>query len=109
MVSDLNRLIQTFKNMNSDGFDTTGALKWGFFFIDTKKERLTKVFGELCEHEYNLEGIEKTRDGLWQLYVTKIDTLTPEKLHERNFAFNELAEYCNVQLYDGWDVEKATV
>ncbi|GAA3934944.1 hypothetical protein GO495_15045 [Chitinophaga oryziterrae] len=38
-------------------------------------------------------------NGGWRLYVT-------EKLHKRNLAFNELADYCEVGLYDGWDVEK---
>jgi hypothetical protein len=34
------------------------------------------------------------------------EILTPEKLHKRNIAFNELARHCEVELYDGWAVEK---
>jgi len=45
-------------------------------------------------------------DTEWTLHASKIDTLTPELLHKRNIAFNELADYCEVSLYDGWDVEK---
>ncbi len=106
MTSDINRLTHTFRNMNSDGFDTAGYLKWGFFFVDTNKEHLLAVFEELQGSGYNLGSIGEREGGLWQLYVTKIDILTPEKLHKRNLAFNELAQYCSVQLYDGWDVER---
>ena len=43
------------------------------------------------------------------LTVSKIDILTAEKLHKRNIAFNELAKFCGIDLYDGWDVEKLEV
>lgn len=106
MISDLGRLIRTFKKMNISGFDITTNLKWGFFFLDMNKDRLLAVFDELQGSGYNLESMEEKEGGLWQLYVTKVEILTPEKLHKRNLAFNELAEHCSVQIYDGWDVER---
>ena len=58
------------------------------------------------QHDYKVENFEKNDGNEWTLKVSKIDILTPEKLHKRNIAFNELAGYCDVKLYDGWDVEK---
>lgn len=60
------------------------------------------------DHDYKIEKLERDEDDEWTLQVSKVDVLTPEKLHKRNIAFNELAEYCNVSLYDGWDVEEVT-
>ena len=92
--------------MSDDGFDITKPLKWGFFFFDSYRAKLLKVYDELKEQGYKQEDLNRTDDGEWRLYVSKIDTLTPEKLHKRNIAFNELAQYHDVTLYDGWDVEK---
>jgi len=106
MQTDLGRLENTFKQMASDGFDVNGPLKWGFFFFDSDKSKLIKVFDELKDHGYQQEDLNQLEDDEWRLFVSKVDILTPEKLHKRNIAFNELAEHCDVALYDGWDVEK---
>lgn len=106
MVSDLERLEVIFNKMADDGFDISEPLKWGFFFFDKDKSKLNDVFNELKDHGYKKEDVNQMEDNEWRLFVTKIDILTPEKLHKRNIAFNELAEHCEVSLYDGWDVEK---
>jgi hypothetical protein len=106
MQSNLNNIQTLFDKMAQDGFDTNGDLKWGFFFIHRQKEGLEKVFNELKDHGYKLEKLEQLDIKEWMLYVTKIETLAAEKLHRRNIAFNELAEFCEVDLYDGWDVER---
>ena len=80
-------------------------LKMGIFFVDSNKDRLSKVYNELKTKDYVLEKIYLI-DGKWTLHTSKIDILTPEKLHRRNLAFNELGENCEVELYDGWDVER---
>lgn len=105
MISNLERLVEIFNKMNADGFDTSMPLKWGFYFMDTDKEKLQAVFNELRDYNYTLEDINWSNDK-WTLHASKIDTLTAEKLHKRNIAFNELASYCNIELYDGWDVGK---
>jgi hypothetical protein len=106
MYSNLDRLIEAFDNMKSSGFDIYAPLNWGFYFVDKDKKKLEKLFNELKEKNYILIDIYKTDTDEWTLHASKIDTLTPEKLHKRNNAFNDLADYCNVYLYDGWDVEK---
>jgi hypothetical protein len=106
MISNLDNLIDIFNKMKADGFDTVLPLKRGFYFVDTDKEKLQNVFNELKDSDYILEDIYLTDDSCWTLHASKIDTLTPETLHRRNNAFNELADFCNIDLYDGWDVEK---
>jgi hypothetical protein len=106
MQSNLNNIQELFNKMTQDGFDTNKNLKWGFFFINSQKGGLEKVHNELKDHGYKLEKLEELDTKDWMLYVSKIETLTAEKLHRRNIAFNELAEFCEIDMYDGWDVEK---
>lgn len=106
MNANLKNLEVIFKKMKKDGFDITQPLKWGFFFFDNDRNKLLNVFEELKDHNYVQESLEETEDNLWRLYVTKTEILTMDKLHRRNVAFSELAEYCDINLYDGWDVEK---
>ncbi|MBE9466634.1 ribonuclease E inhibitor RraB [Dyadobacter subterraneus] len=105
MESNLENLEELFKKMNNDNFDTTSILKWGFYFYGQSQETLQKVWVELTGHDYNLEELVDS-EGEWKLLVTKLDILTPLKLHKRNIAFNELAKFCGADLYDGWDVER---
>ena len=96
-----------FLDMERNGWDTNSPMKWGFFFCDGEKDKLYAVFTELEDNGYLLKDIYQVEDDnkYWTLNATKIDTLTPEKLHKRNLAFNDLAGYCEVAYYDGWDVE----
>ena len=105
MLPDLDDLEELFKKMNRNGFNTEEPLKWGFFFLDETKSNFEKLYEELKDHGYKVEKLTLDK-GEWALFVSKIDTLTPLKLHKRNIAFNQLAEHCNVSSYDGWDVEK---
>jgi hypothetical protein len=104
MDANFARLSELFRRMEADGFDTNRPLKWGFFFFDPTKASLQRVLEELGSHDYVVEQFEETEHENWVLKVSKTETLTREKLHRRNIAFNDLAEFCGVALYDGWDV-----
>ena len=104
METNLDRLKETFGKMREDGFDVDNVLKWGFFFVGRDKNKLEQVFQEMADHDYVIEKLDEA-DKEWTLVASKIDTLNAEKLHKRNVAFNELANYYEVE-YDGWDVEK---
>ncbi|MBF9143371.1 ribonuclease E inhibitor RraB [Hymenobacter properus] len=106
MNASFDSVKEMFRKMEANGWDTASTLKWGFFFSDKDKGKLLDVFSELEEHSYKNEGMHQADDGDWVLQVSKLDILTPEKLHKRNVAFNELAAHCAVELYDGWDVGK---
>ncbi|CAM0999785.1 ribonuclease E inhibitor RraB [Rhodanobacter sp. Root179] len=104
MDANFERLIELFRHMEADGFDTSRPLKWGFFFFASTRASLHKVLEELVSHDYVVEQFEETEHENWVLQVSKTETLACEKLHRRNIAFNDLAESCGVDLYDGWDV-----
>ncbi|MDO1451562.1 ribonuclease E inhibitor RraB [Rhodocytophaga aerolata] len=106
MHSDLNSLIAVFEKMKANGWNTEDYLKWGFFFVDADKHKLESVYEELRSRNYTLVNLRLLKDQKWQLQASKKDKLTPQKLHQRNLAFNELAAYFEVELYDGWDVGK---
>ena len=106
MQTDLQQIQDIFIKMAEDGFNTKGSLKWCFYFIDTSKDKLETLYKELTDHKYIIENFDQNGENEWSLRVSKIESLTPEKLHKRNIAFNELADYYNIKLYDGWDVEK---
>lgn len=106
MNASLESVNEMFRKMEAEGWNVNAHLKWGFFFFDKDKDKLLNVFSELEESSYSIEELHQADDGDWILQVSKIDTLTPEKLHRRNIAFNELADRCDVELYDGWDVGK---
>lgn len=106
MQANIDTVQRIFKSMAADGFKIDEPLKWGFFFFDSDKNKLHSLYEELKDHGYERTDLVRMDDKKWRLYVTKTETLTPEKLHKRNISFNELAEHCSVELYDGWDVEK---
>jgi Regulator of ribonuclease activity B len=106
MNASLESVISMFEKMNRDGFPINSELRWGFYFVDSSQDKLKNVYDELRTHDYSLEAIDIIENGKYQLHVSKIEKLNPEKLHRRNMAFNELAGYCNVVSYDGWDVEQ---
>ena len=106
MDTNLESLKETFERMRKEEFDIESKSLWGFYFIDTDKDKLLDVYNELKDSGYELKSLDQGDDNKWQLFVTKIDLLTPEKLNRRNIAFNELAMHCGIELYDGWDVER---
>ena len=82
----------------------------GIFFVDPNRDKLETIFSELSDKGYCLErSIKLIQWFFWTIHVSKVDILTAEQLYKRNLAFNELAIYCQVELYDGWDVEKAII
>jgi hypothetical protein len=105
MQVNFEQLQDIFSDMIKDGFDIKAPLKWSFYFVDNEKSQLEKLYDELKDHDYKIERLDQNDENEWTLQVSKKEVLTPEKLHKRNIAFNELADYY-VKLYDGWDVEK---
>ncbi len=106
MLANQESIQSIFARMADAGVDLAAPHVWAFFFASTSREPLERVFAELQDHNYILTDLFPADDGSgWQLNLAKTEVLTPEKLHRRNVAFNELAEYCGADLYDGWDVD----
>ena len=88
--------------MEAEGWNTKAPLKYGFYFVDSNKQKLQLVYNELKDSTYTLEKIYLSDDKKWTLHASKIDWLLPEKLNKRNITLNELADYCEIEcMMDG--------
>ena len=105
MESNLESIKNIFSKMQEDGWNISKELKWGFFFVSHKEDRLKQIYEELKDREYLLESIYQADDEKWVLQASKTEILAPEKLHRRNISFNELAEHYD-SIYDRWVVGK---
>jgi hypothetical protein len=102
------QLIEMFEGMRAQApWDVDSDLLWGYFFTGDKK-KLNRLATELVAQSYCLVDLrpdEKDR-GFW-LHVEKVETHSPDTLHERNQEFYQLAEEYGVD-YDGMDVGPAS-
>ena len=105
MIANEENINIMFSKMKDEGWDTSKPLKWGFYFYSKLEDNLKEVYSELVDHDYHVEHVSESEDKEWVLHVSKQETLTSDKLHRRNIAFNELAEAYD-SYYDGWDVDK---
>lgn len=106
MITDFPNTKKVLAGIEQSGWNLQEPHKWSYYFYDENRQALNRLFEELSDDKFQLESLTQSDDEEWILHVSKIEVLTAEKLHRRNMAFNELAETCNVQLYDGWDIEK---
>ena len=104
MDENLEKIKVIFGEMEENGWDITGPLKWGFFFMSGEEDNLKQIYEELKDHSYVFESIHQDGDK-WVLRVSKMEVLAPEKLHRRNVSFAELASAYG-SIYDGWDAGK---
>lgn len=104
MECNLENLVSIFQQIEGEGWKTNSELKWGYFFFDKTREKLLDGFKEIEEKGYVMETLFENDDSDWVMQISKIEIHTPESLHNRNQAMNRLAEHCNIELYDGWDV-----
>src|SRR6187431_1019415 len=83
---------------------------WGYFFTGDDPEVLEKAGLALEKQGYELIGImepEEEEDGeppIFLLHMAKIETHSPESLHQRNQELYDFAEKNGLASYDGMDV-----
>lgn len=97
--------VRFFRQMAIAGFQMESEQLWGFYFLDDKRDRLLNICGELEDMGYSKTMPMQLGKKKWQLYVTKVKRLTPEKLYKINSSFKALARHYNIESYDGWDVK----
>ncbi len=108
MISKLDSIREIFAKMAVDGWNAAEPLKYGYFFFNSSRPPLEAAEQWLSDKGYGAESCHQTDDG-WVLQLSKVEVHSPETLHKRNQAMNELAEHFGIDLYDGWDVGKPTV
>jgi Regulator of ribonuclease activity B len=82
---------------------------WGYFFVDTDREKLERAGRELEKSGYRFVGIvEPAKDDddedLLFLHVERIETHTAESLERRNAELYDFADAWGIATYDGMDV-----
>ena len=104
MNADPAAIHEAFDKLRAHGVDVGSPLRWSFYFANPTEPPLHEVVRELDGFDYVVEHLAPNDQGLWILKVSKTEILPPDKLHRRNVSFNELAQYCGVDVYDGWEV-----
>jgi hypothetical protein len=102
----LAQLEDMFQNMRAKTkWNVDGDLLWGYFFTDPQPEKLRPVADELTKGGYRFVNLYLARSGKTHvLHVEKVETHTPQSLHERNLEFYRLADKHGIASYDGMDV-----
>ena len=102
------QLIEMFEGMRAQApWDVDSDLLWGYFFTDENRKSLTRLAAKLVSLKFRLVEIrpDENQAGFW-LHVEKVETHSPDTLHDRNQELYDLAdEYC--VNYDGMDVGPA--
>ena len=93
-------------------WNVDGDMLWGYFFADTKPDRLKAVQRELEKQGYRFVDLYETeRDGKpsgeFMLHVEKVETHTVDSLDTRNGELDALAAKYGLHSYDGMDVGPA--
>jgi hypothetical protein len=103
-VITLDKITEMFQQIRDTAkWDTSGPLRWGYYFEDVSREKLQQVGNELVAKGYTLVEIRPT-GALQQLHLEKIEIQTPQSLVDRNAELAELATRICIMRYDGFDV-----
>lgn len=87
-------------------WNVDGPLLWGYYFLDTRRERLSRLAGTLRREGYRVVTLERTSaaPARYQLHVERVELHTAQTLHARNAHFYALATQHGIASYDGMDV-----
>ncbi len=99
------QLTEMFEDLRANSnWDVDSDLLWGYFFTGDDKKALNRLSKKFASLKYRLVVLrpDETEPGFW-LHVEKVETHSPDSLHERNQALEKLADEYSVN-YDGMDV-----
>ena len=100
-------LVEMFADMRARApWDVDSDLLWGYFFTGEDQNSLQQLSEELVSMNYNfVEPRPDDESGFW-LHVERVETHSPDSLHERNQEFYRMANEYSAN-YDGMDVGPA--
>jgi hypothetical protein len=102
------QLVEMFEGMRAQApWDVDSDLLWGYFFTGEDQDAMRRLSEKLVSLNYDLVEIrpDDGASGFW-LHVERVETHSPDSLHERNQEFYRLADEYSVN-YDGMDVGPA--
>ena len=107
---ELSQLQDMFDSITNDaGWDMSKPMLWGYFFTDRQRAKLESALVALEQQGFKyvdmfIPQLEKGEEDYFFLHVTKVDTHTPESLHEQNARLYAFAAEHQLRSYDGMDV-----
>lgn len=89
------------------GWDIKDKLFWGYYFLDHNQKKLDKFAVFLKEKHFHIVEIRNTeKDNLYILHIEENVVHTAESLLNQCQKLAYLAVENNIEIFDGWDVEK---
>jgi hypothetical protein len=96
-----------FERMRTDaGWDTNDKLFWGYYFLDHDHKKVERFGNELKKEGYEIVEVRKTEGDLFLLHAEEHVAHSPESLFQQCHTLAKLATDNNIEVFDGWDVEK---
>ena len=81
-------------------------LYWGYYFLDHDNRKL-EAFGKVLKKEgYRVVEVRKTEGELFLLHAEEHVTHSADSLFKQCHKLAQLAKEHNMEIFDGWDVEK---
>jgi hypothetical protein len=104
----LEKMQRAFEQMqNEAGWDTKEKLYWGFYFLDHNLQKLEQFSIKLKDNKFYSVEIRKTDgDGLYLLHVEEYVSHSAKSLFEQCHKLAGYAIENEIDIFDGWDVEK---
>lgn len=92
------------------GWNTMDKLFWGYYFLDHNLQRLEEFAERLKKRDYQIVEIRNTeKNNLFLLHIEKHTIHTAKSLFDQCRELANLANENNIEIFDGWDVEKGNL
>ncbi len=98
------QLVEMFEGMRTQAhWDVDADLLWGYFFTGEDQDAMRRLAKKLVTMSYHFVEIrpDEGESGFW-LHVERVETHSPDSLHQRNQKLERLADKYSVN-YDGMD------
>lgn len=104
----LPRMQATFEKMKHEAkWDMNQKMFWGYYFLDHDVQKLEKFGKKLEKSGYRIVEIRNTgKDNLFILHAEEHVFHSAESLFKQCHKLAELATENDIEIFDGWDVEK---
>lgn len=95
-----------FEKMEEAGWDMNGKMHWGYYFLDSNKDKLLSFLKRLELLGYESVERRKIEDNLCLLHVGEKEVYSPKSLYDNCKNLAKIASEYSIQTFYGWDVEK---
>lgn len=104
----LERMQKAYKQMREHaGWDLSQKMFWGYYFLDKNHNKLENFSNALKTMGFETVEIRQINgESLFLLHVEEHAAHTVESLFNQCQKLAQLANDNNIQIFDGWDVEK---